>query len=238
MNHVGSPHVYKTMRSATSTILKVLACACLLSACADATEAGDEPAVGGDDQRVLVTADPNASSDAGATSEAVAALLMTDTSIGPVRLGMTEGDLLDALEPGWTIGPDEITFEEGFDVRPVEANGQTLFFVRFSPDNDQVDTIVTTSSVVTTDQGLSPGMSVDDAEALLGSATLTFYRFEGGRESVEFPTEVPQLVRPRAGDGMAGIYDFEIEPEDPIGPFVTTEHLAEARIFSLTIELG
>lgn len=162
---------------------------------------------------------------------------MTAVAVGPAVLGMSEDELVVALGETLTLSSDSETFEEGFDVRPVIADGDPICFVRF--DDDRLESIVTTSSLVRTEEGLAPGMTIDDAVARLGAADFNFYRFEGGRESVEFATAVPQFIRPSGEDGVgtAGIYDFSITVEDPIGPFVTTEHSTGSMIFSLTIEL-
>lgn len=170
-------------------------------------------------------------------AEATLPLLMTAAAVGPAVLGMSEDELVAALGETLTLSSDAQTFEEGFDVRPVIANGEPIFFVRF--DDDRLESIVTTSPLVRTEEGLSPAMTIDDAVTLLGVADFSFYRFEGGRESVEFATAVPQFIRPSGADGVgtAGIYDFNITVEDPIGPFGATEHSPGSIIFSLTIEM-
>ncbi len=190
---------------------------------------------------VSATTEPTTATTGPAPSETEASvwpLAMSANSIGDAHLGMTVDELTTALGPTFTVSPTDTTYEEGFGARAVSYEGQEVFAVHFDEETDLATVMITTSDRVRTTEGLSPGMSLDDAIAVLGDPTFSFYRFEGGREAVEFATPVEALVRPRSADGQspAGLYDFEIETDDDIGPFFATDYSPGSTIFSLSIE--
>jgi len=198
----------------------------------------------GEETRTPAFDDPAASSIPGTSVEPepietpVGPLTMSADAVGPARLGMTQPELVAALGSSFVLSEDTTTFEEGFGVRAVTLGGDDAFSVHFDADTSLLTAIVTTSPHVRTEQGLTPGMTIEDAADVLGTPAFTMYLFEGGRESVEFDTPVEQLVRPAGPDGRhtAGVYDYDVTVEDPIGPYTSATYSPGSVIFSLTIE--
>ncbi|GAB4463411.1 MAG: hypothetical protein OHK0037_15960 [Elainellaceae cyanobacterium] len=132
--------------------------------------------------------------------------------IGPAKLGMTLGELKQAL-------PDA-TFEVrspfivDFDAIAVSQNGKPQFYVLYLAgesfgDNDVVQGVLTDNPSYRTDRGVGPGTAIAQAERIYGDATLSYNTQNESREYVRFAQHPASNLSFGTGNGnaeTAGIY--------------------------------
>ncbi|NET52491.1 MAG: hypothetical protein F6K09_28540, partial [Merismopedia sp. SIO2A8] len=116
--------------------------------------------------------------------------LISAQGLGPARLGMTLGELKQALGPTVEFSPQS-PFIVDFDAIAVRYNNETLFYLLHLAgdplqDNDHLQGIVTTHPLYRTENGVGVGTSVQLAETVYGKATLSYNTENESREYVRF----------------------------------------------------
>ncbi|MEG4022583.1 hypothetical protein [Microcoleus sp. S13C4] len=143
-----------------------------------------------------------------------ASLTISERGIGSAKLGMTFGELKKAL--GSTAQFKESPFKpgEGFEAVAVSQSGQVQYWIIYPfrtklKDADVIEDLMTANPIYKTVEGVGPGMTLKQAEAIYGKATLGY---NTGYESVEvlvFANQPNKKIRfaPKAeGRQYAGVY--------------------------------
>ncbi len=149
---------------------------------------------------------------------------ITDDGFGPVRLGMTVDEMIEALGPGYSV-----TFESAvrvdLDAYRVGRDGRTLFYAA-DLGEDHIRLLLTDNDRFGLASGLRPGMTLQEAVALHGRPTLGFNTESESRETVSFADGTGNSPRFRIETLIrAGIY------ADVVGGFnQTRDFRPEGRI--------
>jgi hypothetical protein len=161
-----------------------------------------------------------APSDSPAPSPTASAPEPTDPSlfvisaegVGPARLGMTLGELKQAL-PNATFEVRS-PFIVDFDAIAVSQDGKPQFYVLYLAgesfgDGDVVQGVLTDNPSYRTDRGVGPGTAIAQAERIYGDATLSYNTQNESREYVRFAQHPAANLSFGTGNGngeTAGIY--------------------------------
>lgn len=142
------------------------------------------------------------------------AFLITGEGIGPAQVGMTFGELKQMLA-------DEVEFQVespfivDFDAIAIVKEGEVQYYMLYPAgtsleDSDLIEAVITDNPQYRTAEGVGPGMSVQQAEAVYGNATLYYSLANESREYVRFANQPSPDIAFRLGaanDGtLAGIY--------------------------------
>ncbi len=138
--------------------------------------------------------------------------LISAEGIGPVQLGMTLGDLRQAVGP-----TTELTIEPGlmkdFDAIAVRQNGEVQFYVLYLTgqalsESDVVQGLLTNNPTFQTADGIGPGVPLATTEATYGKATLSYHVQNESREYVRFEQHPAPNLSFSTGKGpnWAGLY--------------------------------
>jgi hypothetical protein len=176
---------------------------------------------------------------AGLIHAATKTRVITTKAAGPIRLGMTVAQARKA-SPGWSF--TRTSDGEGMALIAVRGGKKDLMQLYAGEDNPggrvserkRIEHIEVTSPLFATAAGVTPGMSIRDAEKRYGKIreiTLTeieareYVRFARGPAGITFRVTAP--------DGFAGVY-----PENAGPPAKTTRITPKARIASIIIAGG
>lgn len=153
------------------------------------------------------------------------AWLIGNTGIGAAKIGMPVAVLKHKL--GDKLVMENVSGVVGdFDAIRIGLDGEVLFYLLHVPDfvPDKVGDIMTNNPKFSTEEGLKPGMTLEEAEKICGKAVLYY---SDNNEEDEFATFENQpfpnvRIRPRGvNQGKAGVYDLKVpiaaEPGAPIG---------------------
>ncbi|MFQ3615290.1 MAG: hypothetical protein SNJ57_02745 [Cyanobacteriota bacterium] len=132
--------------------------------------------------------------------------------IGPAKLGMTLGELKQAL-PNATFEVQS-PFMVDFDAIAVSQDGKPQFYVLYLAgesfgDGDVVQGVLTDNPSYRTDRGVGPGTAIAQAEQIYGNATLSYNTQNESREYVRFAQHPAPNLSFGTGNGSAetaGIY--------------------------------
>ncbi|MEG4147192.1 hypothetical protein [Microcoleus sp. Pol12B5] len=142
-----------------------------------------------------------------------ASLTISDRTIGVAKVGMTFGGLKKAL--GSTAQfKVESPFMVDFDAVAIRQSGKVLYRIIYAAgtklkDSDVIELLMTENSNYKTVQGVGPGMTLKQAEAIYGKATLSYNVDNEMREGVVFakqPTRNIMFVPQAKGKQFAGVY--------------------------------
>ncbi|MEG3931889.1 MULTISPECIES: hypothetical protein [unclassified Microcoleus] len=142
-----------------------------------------------------------------------ASLTISDRTIGAAKVGMTFGQLKKAL--GSTAQfKVESPFMVDFDAVAVSRSGKVQYRIIYAAgtklkDTDVIELLMTDNSNYKTVQGVGPGMTLKQAEAIYGKATLSYNVDNEMREGVVFakqPTRNIMFVPKAEGKQFAGVY--------------------------------
>jgi hypothetical protein len=142
-----------------------------------------------------------------------ASLTISERGIGAAKLGMTFGELKKAL--GSTAQfKVESPFMVDFDAVAVSQSGKVQYRIIYAAgtklkDSDVIELLMTDNSNYKTVQGVGPGMTLKQAEAIYGKATLSYNVDNEMREGVVFakqPTRNIMFVPKAEGKQFAGVY--------------------------------
>lgn len=142
-----------------------------------------------------------------------ASLTISDRTIGAAKVGMTFRELKKAL--GSTAQfKVESPFMVDFDSVAVSRSGKVQYRIIYAAgtklkDTDVIELLMTDNSSYKTVQGVGPGMTLKQAEAIYGKATLSYNVDNEMREGVIFakqPTRNIMFVPQAKGKQFAGVY--------------------------------
>lgn len=142
-----------------------------------------------------------------------ASLTISDRGIGAAKVGMTFGELKKAL--GSTAQfKVESPFMVDFDAVAVSQSGKVQYRIIYPArtklkDTDLIEDLMTDNPNYKTVQGVGPSMTLKQAEAIYGQATLSYNVDNESREGVGFAKQPTRKIRfvPKAdGKQFAGVY--------------------------------
>ncbi len=142
-----------------------------------------------------------------------ASLTIDDRTIGAAKVGMTFGQLKKAL--GSTAQfKVESPFMVDFDAVAISQSGKVQYRIIYAAgtklkDADAIELLMTDNPNYKTVQGVGPGMTLKQAEAIYGKATLSYNVDNESRENVVFANQPSKkfLFVPKAdGKQFAGVY--------------------------------
>ena len=148
-----------------------------------------------------------------AQKTAAASLTIDDRAIGEAKIGMTFGQLKQAL--GSTAQfKVESPFMVDFDAVTVSRSGKVQYRIIYAAgtklkDTDVIELLMTDNPNYKTAQGVGPGMTLKQAEAIYGKTTLSYNVDNESRENVVFanqPTKKIMFVPQAEGKQFAGVY--------------------------------
>jgi len=169
-----------------------------------------------------------------AVSPSPTASEISAAGIGKAQLGMTLGDLKQAM-PDATF---EVTspFMVDFDAIAVSQDDAVQFYILYLAgdtlnDTDPIQGVLTNNPTFRTAAGVGPGSPIAEAEAAYGNATLSYNTENESREYVRFENHPsPNLAFYTGTGGEAGIY-----PEIDDSFHETQEYQPEAMIQSVMV---
>ena len=143
-----------------------------------------------------------------------ASLTISDRTIGAAKVGMTFGELKKALG-STALFKVESPFMVDFDAVAVSLSGKVQYRIIYAAgtklkDTDVIELLMTENSSYKTAKGVGPGMTLKQAEAIYGKATLSYNVENESREGVVFANQPSKklLFIPKAdGKQFAGVYD-------------------------------
>jgi hypothetical protein len=140
--------------------------------------------------------------------------LISADGIGVAKVGMTLGELKQML-----AGKAEFTvkspFIVDFDAIAVSMGGENQFYILYPAllrlaDTDSIEALVTDNPKYRTEQGVGPGTTIKEAEAVYGDANLSYNSQNESREYVKFAKLDTKAIafrtKPPQGKPVAGIY--------------------------------
>lgn len=142
-----------------------------------------------------------------------ASVAISDRAIGAAKVGMTFGQLKKAL--GSTAQfKVESPFMVDFDAVAVSRSGKVQYRIIYAAgtklkDADAIELLMTDNPNYKTARGVGPGMTLKQAEAIYGKATLSYNVDNEMRENVVFakqPTRKIMFVPQAEGKQFAGVY--------------------------------
>ena len=142
-----------------------------------------------------------------------ASVAIGDRTIGEAKVGMTFGQLKQAL--GSTAQfKVESPFMVDFDAVTVSRSGKVQYRIIYAAgtklkDTDVIELLMTDNPNYKTAQGVGPGMTLKQAEAIYGKTTLSYNVDNESRENVVFanqPTKKIMFVPQAEGKQFAGVY--------------------------------
>lgn len=163
---------------------------------------------------VLITPAANAQGDD---------MVISPTSVGPAEIGSTVEQLTEQLGGDYTVG-DEVRITVDFSGHVVSRDGDVQFrAVKANAPGDELSLFIINNDEFATAEGVGPSMTIADAEAIYGGATLSWNPDNEGREFVSFENQPEgriQFRTPGIAGTNVGIYeDGELETNeyDPEG---------------------
>ena len=143
-----------------------------------------------------------------------ASLTISERGIGEAKLGMTFGELKKALGSTalFKVEPASIT---DFDAVAVSQSGQVQYLIIYPfrtklKDADVIEDLMTDNPNYKTVEGVGPGMTLKQAEAIYGKATLGYNTDYESEEVLVFanqPNNKKISFAPKAeGSHYAGVY--------------------------------
>jgi hypothetical protein len=121
-----------------------------------------------------------------------ASLTISDRTIGAAKVGMTFGELKKALG-STALFKVESPFMVDFDAVAVSQSGKVQYRIIYAAgtklkDADVIELLMTENSNYKTAKGVGPGMTLKQAEAIYGKATLSYNVDNESREGLYLPT--------------------------------------------------
>ncbi len=156
-----------------------------------------------------------AESTSAAEPEDATTIAISKRGIGAAQFGMTLGQLKQALTSDAIRFEVESPFIVDFDaIALVKANVVQYYILHFADlplaDSDRFDILLTDNPNARTVEGIGPGTSLQQAEAVYGKPTLSYHLANEGREYVRFANQPSDNIAFRMGafgdDTLAGIY--------------------------------
>ena len=150
-------------------------------------------------------------------------MVISPTTVGPAEIGSTVDELTEQLGSDYTVG-DEVRITVDFSGHVVSRDGEVQFrAVKANAPGDELSLFIINNDEFATAAGVGPGMTIADAEAIYGEATLNWNPDNEGREFVSFENQPEgriQFRTPGIAGTNVGVYgDGELETNeyDPEG---------------------
>jgi hypothetical protein len=142
-----------------------------------------------------------------------ASLTISDRAIGAAKVGMTFGELTKALGATAQFKVESRLMVD-FDAVAISQSGKVQYRIIYAADTklkntDVIKILSTENTNYKTVQGVGPGMTLKQAEAIYGKATLSYNVDNEMRENVVFakqPTRKIMFVPQAEGKQFAGVY--------------------------------
>jgi hypothetical protein len=142
-----------------------------------------------------------------------ASLTISDRAIGAAKVGMTFGELKKALGATAQFKVESRLMVD-FDAVAISQSGKVQYRIIYAADTklkntDVIKILSTENTNYKTVQGVGPGMTLKQAEAIYGKATLSYNVDNEMRENVVFakqPTRKIMFVPQAEGKQFAGVY--------------------------------
>jgi hypothetical protein len=142
-----------------------------------------------------------------------ASLAISDRTIGAAKVGMTFGELKKALGSTAQFKVESPLMVD-FDAVSVSQSGKVQYRIIYAAgtklkDADVIELLMTDNANYKTAKGVGPGMTIKQAEAIYGKATLSYNVDNEMRENVVFanqPTRKIMFVPQAEGKQFAGVY--------------------------------
>ncbi|MDL5056441.1 hypothetical protein [Geitlerinema calcuttense] len=163
--------------------------------------------------------------------------LISDTGIGEARIGMSLGELKQALGSNAEFRV-ESPYIVDFDAIAVRQNGEAQYYILYPAgttlqDSDPIELIYTENPQYRTVDGVGPQTPIQTAEAVYGQPTLSYNYSSEGREAARFANQPQKLLfglgNANRGD-LAGIY-----PESQDEYNETSQYKEDAKIQSIIV---
>jgi hypothetical protein len=144
-----------------------------------------------------------------------ASLTISERGIGAAKLGMTFGELKKALGSTAQFKESPVKPGEGFEAVAVSQSGQVQYLIIYPfrtklKDADVIEDLMTDNPNYKTVEGVGPGMTLKQAEAIYGKATLGYNTDYESQEVLVFanqPNNKKIRFAPKAeGRQYAGVY--------------------------------
>ncbi len=149
--------------------------------------------------------------------------VISPTSVGPAEIGSTVEELTEQLGGDYTVG-DEVRITVDFSGHVVSRDGDVQFrAVKANAPGDELSLFIINNDEFATAEGVGPSMTIADAEAIYGDATLSWNPDNEGREFVSFENQPEgriQFRTPGIAGTNVGIYEdgeFETNEYEPEG---------------------
>jgi hypothetical protein len=142
-----------------------------------------------------------------------ASLTISDRTIGAAKVGMTFGELKKALGATAQFKVESRLMVD-FDAVAISQSGKVQYRIIYAADTklkntDVIEILSTENTNYKTVQGVGPGMTLKQAEAIYGKAALSYNVDNEMRENVVFakqPTRKIMFVPQAEGKQFAGVY--------------------------------
>jgi hypothetical protein len=139
--------------------------------------------------------------------------IISAEGIGAARLGMTLGELKQALGPEVELKV-QAPFIVDFDAVAVRQKGETQYYILYLAgqsftDQDAIQGLFTDNPQYRTAEGVGPGTTLQEAEQVYGKATLSYNTQNESREYARFERQSASNLSFATGNGNAqpaGIY--------------------------------
>ncbi len=169
---------------------------------------------------------------------AVSDWVITPDGLGPVRVGMTLGDLKAELGPDYQFTAID-AFMVDFGAVEVSIGDEALFYLLYFTaepltDSDPITWIQVESDRFQTPEGIGPGSTIEAAAAVYGMATLNYNTDNEMREYVFFEDQ-PEGFSFRT-DGEPGAFAGLYEQGEGDSYYETQRYRPDATIASLMID--
>jgi hypothetical protein len=166
-----------------------------------------------------------------------ASLTISDRAIGAAKVGMTFGELKKTLGATAQFKVESRLMVD-FDAVAISQSGKVQYRIIYAADTklkntDVIEILSTENTNYKTVQGVGPGMTLKQAEAIYGKATLSYNVDNEMRENVVFakqPTRKIMFVPQAEGKQFAGVYGAGKE-----GFFQTNKYQPNAVIRSVMV---
>jgi hypothetical protein len=144
---------------------------------------------------------------------AAASLTIFDRAIGEAKVGMSFGELKKTLGATAQFKVESPLMVD-FDAVAVSRSGKVLYRIIYAAgtklkDTDVIELLMTDNPNYKTAKGVGPGMTIKQAEAIYGKATLSYNVDNESRENVVFANQATRKIMfvPQAeGKQFAGVY--------------------------------
>ena len=124
------------------------------------------------------------------STESNSAWQISATGLGPIQFGMTLQAVREALESEQTLTPESNVMVD-WDGLALKDQDTTLLYILYPhgttlTDTNTVELLLVKDSAYTTAEGIGPGSTIAQAEAMYGKATLSYNVDDEMREYVRF----------------------------------------------------